>query len=292
MRLEAEVGRDGLERPAGGRRARRPRAKRERSRERGETRRAARPRASPVRTAAASVPARARPRQQLVARRLGWKVPARRHRLEVALLESVRASPRSERALAPAARPRAGCRGRGRQQHVVAADQPLAQPLLPGLGEERVRLRLVGHPEAGQDAALERPLLQDGGAQGVDGRDARALQDVERGRDAGALVAAAVCASARARSSRSRRRSFMRGGRVLGEGDRRDLVEARGPARTSASMRSTSSVVLPVPAPASQHQARGVVAPRPLARLLVDRAEAVHRRPSAAGTPAAPRRGS
>ena len=69
----------------------------------------------------------------------------------------------------------------GVEQHVVPAHQAFAQPLLPRLREEGVRLRLVGHAEAGEDPALERPLLQDLGAQRVDGRNARALEHLEGG---------------------------------------------------------------------------------------------------------------
>ena len=77
--------------------------------------------------------------------------------------------------------------GDGLEKHVVPAGQALAQPLLPGPGEEEVGLRLVGHAESGNDTAVEGPLLQDGRAQGVDGGDVGPLQDLEGGAGPAAL---------------------------------------------------------------------------------------------------------
>ena len=52
------------------------------------------------------------------------------------------------------------------------------------------------------------------------------------------------------------------GGGVLGEGDGGDLVEPGAPARSRDSMRSTRSVVLPVPGAGLQHEAGDVVVAR------------------------------
>ena len=52
----------------------------------------------------------------------------------------------------------------GLGQHRVGGVQPLGQPLLPRLGEEGLGLRFVGDAEARGHPALQRPLLEDGGA--------------------------------------------------------------------------------------------------------------------------------
>ena len=69
--------------------------------------------------------------------------------------------------------------------------------------------RLVRDAEAGQHAALQRPLDQERGAEGVDGGDLGALQHFEgRVRSRAAPPPVASCPTV-PRSSRSRRRSFM-----------------------------------------------------------------------------------
>ena len=170
----------------------------------------------------------------------------------------------------------------GVEEHVVAAHQPLAEPLLPGLGEEGVRLRLVGHAEAGEDAALERPLLEDLGAQRVDGRDARPLEHVEGGRHPVALAPGAR-ASARARSSRSRRRSFM----VVAAFSVK-VTAAISSSRARAGAHDRLDAVheqrrLAGAGPRLEHEARGVVAPRALAASSSTGRKPLTRRPAAAG---------
>ena len=84
----------------------------------------------------------------------------------------------------------------------------------------------------------------------------------------------AASPSARARSSRSRRRSF----RVVAAFSVKvtAAISSRRawPLRMSRSMRSTSRVVLPVPAPASSTRLVRVVGARALARVFVHRPEA------------------
>ena len=134
-------------------------------------------------------------------------------------------------------------------EKIVGAGQPVLQPLLPGFFEDEVGERLVGHPEPRGHARFDRPLLQHGRAQRVDGRHLRPFDGrksfARPGHDLGDRVA-----SARARSSASRRRSL----RVVAAFSVKVTAaiwsSLRKPVRTIATMRSTSSVVLPVPAPA------------------------------------------
>ena len=237
------------------------------------TRRAAR--LSPSRTLAASAAARAPFSAQLAQRPLGIEGVLGRERLEVALVDQLAREPAQRRALAPAVALERDAAVEGAREHVVAAGEPLAQPLLPGVHEERVGLGLVDHPEAGQHGALERPLLQDLGAERVDRRDARALEHVERGAHAGALLRRQLRLRAGALQPLAQPQ-LHGGGRVLGEGDGRDLVEP-GRARAHQRLDAVHEQRRLAGAGARlEHQARGVVAAGARARLLVGRAEDAH----------------
>ena len=155
------------------------------------------------------------------------------------------------------------------EQDVVADGEALVQPLLPGLGEEEVGLGLVGDAEAGEHPALERPLLEDGRAEGVDGRDLGARSSMSR--------AAARAAPLRPGPSGVGARALQPlpqaqlhgGGRVLGEGHGRDLVEPGVPDADEALDAVHEQGGLARARARLEHEARAVVAARALARVLV-----------------------
>jgi hypothetical protein len=193
---------------------------------------------------------------------------------EIALLQEHPGQPPEGRALAPAAQ---GLEGhpeiQGLEKHVVPVSEALAQPLLPGPGEEDVGLRLVGHPEPGDDSAIEGPLLQDGRAQGVDGRNVGPLQDLEGG--AGTLPLLGLEGGVDPVRLEPLAEAQLHGrGRVLGEGHRRDLVEASRPGADQGIDAVDEEGGLARSGAGLDHQARPVVVARPLPRLLVDGTEA------------------
>ena len=111
--------------------------------------------------------------------------------------------------------------------------------------------RFGQHREQRIDARLDRPLAQQVGAEAVDGADVRFLERLQR------LVQA--CRAARRSGAPARALAFERfaqpqlqlAGRLLGERDRDDLADLGAAVARIRTMRSTSSVVLPVPAAAS-----------------------------------------
>ena len=172
---------------------------------------------------------------------------------EVALVQERPREAPQRGALPPALAPRGGCRASmASSRSIVPAREPLRQPLLPGT---RRRATSVSASSAtrnpGEHAALERPLLEDRGAQRVDGGDRRALQDLEGLRRRARAPTRGARPSARARSRRSRSRSFIVVAAFSVKVTAAISSRRAPPLRTRASMRSTRSVVLPVPAPAS-----------------------------------------
>ena len=191
----------------------------------------------------------------------------------------------------PSRRPRAGCRGRARP---CSTSSPPARRS-PSHSSQASAKRA----SACASSAIRKPgrtphssgrSWRQLGAERVDGRDARALQHVERAADAGALLRRRARRVARARSSRSRSRSFIVVAAFSVKVTAAISSSRAVPERTIASMRSTSSVVLPVPAPASSTR---LVAWSRRARSRASSSagrKALTRCPAAAGTPAAPRR--
>ena len=190
---------------------------------------------------------------------------------------ALRARPRSD-VRSPQPSPSSGMpRSSASSEHVVAADQALAQPLLPGLREQarppgprrpcgsragrRTRAAAPGRIWA-HSAWIVETLARSS--------TSRAALDAVRARPAAAR------ARRRARSSRSRSRSFMVVAAFSVKVTAAISSSRAVPVRTSDSMRSTSSVVLPVPAPASSTR---LVAWSRRARsraVLVGRAEPAH----------------
>ena len=212
--------------------------------------------------------------------------------LEVPLLEEHPRQAPQRRALSPAAQPLEGNPAVERlDQDVVPVGEALAQPLLPGLGEEQVGLRLVRHAEAGDHPALEGPLLEDRGAQGVDGADAGALEDLEGGPPPARAPPRSGPGSTRTASSRSRSRSFIVVAAFSVKVTAAISSSRASPERTRDSIRSTRRVVLPVPAPASITR---LVAwsLRARSRASSSTGRKLIPRPSAAGRTGASRRGS
>ena len=186
---------------------------------------------------AAAARVRGRPLQKLAAP--GFGSMALRHQREQSRWStSVRARPRSDRA-----RPR---RRRIPRDALVARRQHGFVP-----GEQR-----VGHHSSQASRRADRtpsrrvrkpgttphstPLAEDGRAQGMDGRDLRALDGLEGG--ARALPHLVGRAGIESRLLQALAEAQLHGGGgVLGEGHGRDLVEAHRARRSSASMRSMSS---------------------------------------------------
>ena len=198
----------------------------------------------------------------------------RSQRLEVALVHEGASQAPQRRAIAPGAYALEGyLLVEGFEQHVVAPGEALGQPLLPGLGEHDVGFRLVRHAEAGHHPALERPLLKDGRTESVDRGDLGSLQHLEGGRAAIALAGGHASIGTRPLEALAQAQ-LHGGGRVLGEGDGRDLVEACVAAADEPLDAVHKEGRLARARPRLQHQARGVVGPRPLPRLFVLRPEA------------------
>ena len=184
---------------------------------------------------------------------------------------SVRARPRSEprSPYAPSA-----SRGMPWSRAASTASWPSSSAsvshVVPRLGEEQLGLRVVGGAEARHHAALQRPLAEDGRAQGMDGRDLRALDGLQRRRP-------------RARRTSSLRRGIEArllqplaqpqlhgGGGVLGEGHGRDLVEAHRPRAQQRLDAVDEQRGLAGAGAGLDDEARAVVAARPLAGRFVD----------------------
>src|SRR5262245_37960817 len=167
-------------------------------------------------------------RRDEVPARLGLRGALRHQGLEVALLQQAARETAERCALPPggeALERDLGVQGL-EQQLPAGARQAALQPGIPGFREQHVGLALVGHPEAGHHAALERALLQHGGAQRVDGRDRRALEHVEGGGDANALDLPDLRGRPRPLEALPEAQ-LHGGGGVLGEGHRGDLGEER-----------------------------------------------------------------
>ena len=191
----------------------------------------------------------------------------------------------------PTPRPRAGCRGRGRR----GARRPRPPGALPATPPRPPRTgRPPGpRPPCGSRAGRRTRAAAPGGP----GRTARGWSRrwrarAPRGRRSrGARSSSGTRASARALSSRSRRRSFMVVAAFSVKVTAAISSSRAAPVRTIASMRSTRSVVLPVPAPASITR---LVAWSRRARSRASSStgrKPLTRRPSAGGTPGAPGRG-
>ena len=190
-------------------------------------------------------------REEVLPGRLRVERPAR-HRREVPLVEERPGEPAERRALAPAVALERDAAVEGVEEHVVPAHEPLAQPLLPRLREEArpPRPRRPCGSRAGRRTRAAAP--------GGPGRRGRgwSRRSPARGRRARARPAPArpsgSRASVRARSSLSRRRSFIVVAAFSVKVTAAISSSRAAPARTIASMRSTRRVVFPVPAPASR----------------------------------------
>ena len=208
---------------------------------------------------------------ELAPGRLGVERRLLAQRLEVALVDESAREAAQRGPLAPRPLALEGDAALERvEEHVVAAAEPLAQPLLPRIGEERVGLRLVGHAEARHDRALERPLLEDLRAEGVDGRDGRPLQRVEGDRRSLPLPGREPRVGARALEPFAKAQLHRRG-RVLRERDRGDLVEPGAAARHDRLDAVDEQRRLAGPGARLDDERRLVVASRALARRLVGR---------------------
>ena len=292
VRLEAEVRRDRLERAAGARPASSPERKRDASANSASfTSRAA--------EAVALAHARRERRGARALRRAARAAPPRDRRRP-----RPRAAARSRWSISLRARPRSDVRspqpspssGMPRSRAPVSTSSPPASRSPSHSSQVSTKSASAWASSAirkpGSTRALERPLLQDLGAQRVDRRDARALEHVEGGAPRGRARPAAAPARERARSSRSRSRSFMVVAAFSVKVTAAISSSRAVPERTSDSMRSTSSVVLPVPAPASSTR---LVAWSRRARSRASSSagrKALIRCPAAAGTPAARGRGA
>ena len=289
VRLEAEVGLDGLERQQV-----------VDERVALEEARGLREVGEPLEPAAEAVallhrrrerPAARALRPQLVPRRPGGEGAVRRHGDEVALVEQRPREAAQGRALAPAVALERDAVVEGVEQHVVPAHQAVAEPLLPRLAR-RSRPPAPRRPCGSRGGPRTRAAAPAGPGRTARGWSRRSPARAPRGRRATrARSSPGVRASARARSSRSRRRSFMVVAAFSVKVTAAISSRRAAPARTIASMRSTSSVVFPVPAPASSTR---LVAWSRRARSRASSStgrKPLTRRPSAAGTPAAPGRG-
>ena len=164
----------------------------------------------------------------------------------------------------------------GLEEHRVAVREALGQPLLPRRGEEDLHLAVVRHPEAGEHPALERALLEHRGAQGVDGGDGSALQDVESGGGPAPLHLGDGGVGPRPLQALPQAQ-LHRGRRVLGERHRRDLREEGRP-RANERLDAVHEERRLARACARLHdEARGEVAAGALASLVVDGEEAHQR---------------
>ncbi len=157
-------------------------------------------------------------------------------------------------------------------QRRVARHQALGQPGLPGLGEEKVRLRLIGYAEAGKEAAVQRTLLEEGVTEGVDGGDGSPLQHIQRLRRPRPGGRGEV---AHARPLQPLPQPQLHGGgRVLGEGDGRDLGQ-EGRARAHQRLHAVHEEGgLARARPRLHHQAGGEITPGARAGFVVDGPEA------------------
>ena len=220
-------------------------------RELGEPHEARAPRLSPSFTAAASSRPRAPFARSSSRAAPGEKAPSAATRHEVALVEQRAREAAQGRALAPAVALERDAVVEGVEQHVVAAHQPLAEPLLPRLAR-RARPPAPRRPCGSRGGPRTRAAAPAGSGRTARGWSRRSRARAPRGRPPrGRARRRGVRASARARSSRSRRRSFMVVAAFSVKVTAAISSRRAAPARTIASMRSTSSVVLPVPAPAS-----------------------------------------
>ena len=290
VRPEAEVGLDRPRAPAGGRRARRPRGSARPPRSRRAAR-AAPPRLSPSFTAAASSRRARALRQQLLPRRLGGEGAVRRHGDEVALVEQRAREAAQRRALAPAVALERDAAVEG-VERARRPRPPAARPATPPTPRRRARPPAPRRPCGSRGGPRTRAAAPGGPGRTARGWSRRSPARSPRGRRATrARSAPGVRASARARSSRSRRRSFMVVAAFSVKVTAAISSRRAAPVRTIASMRSTRSVVFPVPAPASSTR---LVAWSRRARSRASSStgrKPLTRRPSAAGTPAAPGRG-
>ena len=129
--------------------------------------------------------------------------------------------------------------------------QLLLQPAAERLVEEPRRRRLGEDLEERIDAGFDRALAQEVRAEAVDGADVRFLEALERLRRGASGARQSALASVRARSSRSRSRSFSSPAAFSVNVTATISPTSARPSASIVTIRPTSSVVLPVPAAAS-----------------------------------------
>ena len=195
-----------------------------------------------------------------------------RERLEVALVDQRAREAAQRRALAPARRPRAGCRGRGRRS-ARRRRRRGARPATPPRPRRRARRPAPRRPCGSRAGRRTRAA-----APAASGRRARGSSRRSRAR----------APRGRRRRARARRRQPLRGARaleplaqpqlhggggVLGEGDRGDLLEPRGARADDGLDAVHEQRRLPGAGAGLEHEAGGVVAARALAGRVVGRPE-------------------
>jgi len=113
--------------------------------------------------------------------------------------------------------------GEGAEQRGIGRGHALVEPGVPGVVEDALARDLGRDLEAGVEAGLERALSQEGGGEGVDGGDGRALEVGGRRQEALALVLS-LRALQGVLDALAQAQLQLAGG-LLGEGDRDDAVE-------------------------------------------------------------------